>query len=102
MLRFIVRRLLQAVPTLFVLSALLYAWLRALPGGPAIAILGDRATPEKVAALNKVMGLDQPVWVQYGRFLGRVATGDLGTSLVSNQKVLTELLRDLPATIELS
>src|SRR4051794_4400048 len=102
MFRFIVRRTFGVVPTLLVLSALLFAWLRLLPGGPATALLGDKATPEKIAALNKVLGLDRPIWEQYGRFLGRVFTGDLGNSLISTDPVVTELGRALPATIELS
>jgi peptide/nickel transport system permease protein len=102
MLRFVVRRLLQVVPTLLLLSVLVFAWLRALPGGPAAALLGDKATPEKVAALNHVLGLDQPIWIQYLRFLGRAVTGDFGNSLVTGDPVMTEIGRALPATIELS
>jgi peptide/nickel transport system permease protein len=101
-LRFVLRRLLQVVPTLLLLSLLVFAWLRALPGGPAQALLGDRATPEKIAELNKVMGLDQPIFVQYGKFLGRILTGDFGTSTITSQPVLAEIGRALPATIELS
>jgi peptide/nickel transport system permease protein len=101
-LRFVLRRLLQVVPTLLLLSVLVFAWLRALPGGPAQALLGDRATPEKIAELNKVMGLDQPIFVQYGKFLGRIASGDFGTSTITSQPVLAEIGRALPATIELS
>ncbi|WP_199444038.1 ABC transporter permease [Umezawaea beigongshangensis] len=102
MLRFIVRRLLQAIPTLLILSVLVFAWLRSLPGGPAGALLGDKATPEKIEALNKVLGLDQPLYLQYFKFLGRVLTGDFGNSLISGESVLTEIGRALPATIELS
>ncbi|ASR38442.1 peptide ABC transporter permease [Prauserella marina] len=102
MLRFIVRRLLQAIPTLLVLSILVFAWLRSLPGGPATALLGDKATPEKVAELNAVLGLDQPIFVQYFKFLGRILTGDFGSSLISGDSVLAEIGRAFPATIELS
>jgi peptide/nickel transport system permease protein len=102
MLRFVLRRVVQVVPTLLVLSALLFAWLRLLPGGPAAALLGDKATPEKIAALEHTLGLDQPVYVQYLRFLGRVLTGDFGNSLISTDPVVTELARAFPATIELS
>ncbi|MDQ0378642.1 ABC transporter permease [Amycolatopsis thermophila] len=102
MLRFTVRRLLQAVPTLLVLSILVFAWLRLLPGGPATALLGDKATPEKIASLNAVLGLDRPIFVQYFKFLGRVLTGDFGASLISGDAVLSEIGRALPATIELS
>lgn len=102
MLRFIVRRLLQAIPTLLILSILVFTWLRLLPGGPASAMLGDKATPEKIAALNAVLGLDQPIFVQYFKFLGRILTGDFGSSLVSGQPVLDEIGRVFPATVELS
>ncbi|CAL9656174.1 ABC transporter permease [Saccharothrix sp. NPDC042600] len=102
MLRFIVRRLLQAIPTLLILSLLVFAWLRSLPGGPSGALLGDKATPEKIEALNKVLGLDQPLIIQYFKFLGRTLTGDFGSSLISGEPVMTEIGRALPATIELS
>ncbi|MEK6437579.1 ABC transporter permease [Pseudonocardia sp. T1-2H] len=102
MLRFIVRRLLQVVPTLFVLSVLLFAWLRLLPGGPAAALLGDKATPEKIAELNRVLGLDQPIPLQYLRYLGRSLTGDFGNSLISGDPVISEIGRALPATLELA
>lgn len=102
MLRFIVRRLIQVVPTLLLLSILLFAWLRSLPGGPAAALLGDKATPEKIAQLNTVLGLDQPIPIQYFRFLGRALTGDFGNSLITGEPVTTEIARALPATIELS
>jgi peptide/nickel transport system permease protein len=102
MLRFIIRRLLQAIPTLLVLSILVFAWLRLLPGGPAGALLGDKATPENVAAMNRILGLDQPIFVQYFKFLGRVLTGDFGNSLTSGDSVLSEIATRFPATIELS
>ena len=102
MLRFVLRRLLQVIPTLLLLSILVFAWLRTLPGGPASAFLGDRATPEGIAELNRVLGLDQPIWVQYARFLGRAATGDFGSSTITGEPVLVEIGRALPATVELS
>jgi peptide/nickel transport system permease protein len=92
---------LQAIPTLLILSLLIFSWLRSLPGGPAAALLGDKATPEKIANLNHVLGLDQPIVLQYFRFLGRAVTGDFGSSLVSSQPVMTEIGSFLPATIEL-
>lgn len=102
MLRFVLRRLIQVIPTLLLLSLLVFAWLRSLPGGPASAFLGDRSTPERIAELNRVLGLDQPIIVQYGRFLGRVFTGDFGASTITGQPVLVEIARALPATVELS
>ena len=102
MLRFVLRRMLQVVPTLLLLSLLVFVWLRALPGGPASAFLGDRATPERIAELNRILGLDQPIIVQYGRFLGRMFGADFGASTITGEPVLAEIGRALPATVELS
>jgi peptide/nickel transport system permease protein len=101
-LRFIVRRLLQLVPILLGLSLLLFAWLRALPGGPAQAALGERATPEAIARYNELFGLDEPLIVQYLRFLGRAITLDFGTSARTGRPVTTEFLERMPGTIELT
>ena len=102
MLRFIVRRLLQLIPILLGLSVLLFAWLRALPGGPAVAALGERATPAKIAEYNRVFGLDQPLWEQYLRFLGRAVRLDFGTSQTTGRPVTTEFLTRFPGTVELT
>jgi len=102
MLRFIVRRLLQTVLSLFALSILLFGWLRSLPGGPVSALLGERGTPESRAALEKQLGLDQPIYVQYAVWLGKVAQGDFGKSLVTRRPVSVELLERIPATIYLA
>ena len=102
MFRFIVRRLLQVIPTLFGLSLLLFIWLHRLPGGPETAILGERGTPELRARIRHDMGLDQPIWVQYGKFMKRVLSGDLGTSISTKRPVTTEFLERFPGTIELT
>jgi peptide/nickel transport system permease protein len=101
-LRFIVRRLLQLIPILLGLSLLLFAWLRALPGGPAQAALGERATPEDIARYNELFGLDQPIYVQYLRFLGRALRLDFGTSSRTGRPVTTEFLERFPGTVELT
>ena len=80
MLRYTIRRLLQLVLVLLVLSFLLFLWLRSLPGGPISALLGERSTPAKVAELQQTLGLDQPVIVQYFKDLGRVLQGNVGNS----------------------
>ncbi len=102
MLRFVVRRLLLLVPILLGLSILVFAWIRALPGGPAQSLLGERATPETVAQINRQYGLDRPVYVQYWKYLGNVASGDLGTSIRSRRPVADELKERFPATVELA
>jgi peptide/nickel transport system permease protein len=101
-LRFIVRRLLQLIPILLGLSVLLFAWLRSLPGGPAQAALGERATPEDIARYNELFGLDQPIYVQYLRFLGRALRLDFGTSARTGRAVTTEFLERFPGTVELT
>lgn len=102
MLRFVVRRLLQLVPTLFGLSVLLFVWFSRLPGGPEYALLPSNATDEQRAQMRRTLGLDDPVSVQYMRFLGRLAEGDLGTSITTGQPVLTEFANRFPATAELA
>lgn len=104
MLRFIVRRLIQMVAVLAVLSFLLFMWLKSLPGGTVSAMLGERATPQSRAALEKVLGLDQPLWSQYLSFLGRILKGDFGVSngVLQGRDALDIFLQRLPATIELS
>ena len=103
MLRFVVRRLMLLVPILIGLSILVFLYLRALPGSPAYALLGDRATPESVAEINRQYGLDKPLHVQYWRYTERIVLhGDLGQSSRSRQPVTEELKRRFPATIELA
>jgi peptide/nickel transport system permease protein len=102
MLRFIVRRLLGVIPVLFGLSIILFAFVHLLPGDPATAILGQHATPERVAAMRAYLGLDDPLWQQYLNYLGNVLRGDLGSSIINNQPVLREFMIRFPATIELT
>jgi peptide/nickel transport system permease protein len=102
MLRFVVRRLLQLIPILLGLSILLFAWLRLLPGGPASALLGERATPERIAAINRAYGLDQPIWVQYWRYLKQIIRFDFGDSIQTGRPVTSVLRTQFPGTVELS
>jgi peptide/nickel transport system permease protein len=102
MVRFIVRRLLQVIPTLAGMSILLFIWLRSLPGGPETALLGDRATPEAREAIRARMGLDEPILVQYGRYMRRVLSMDLGNSTQTQRPVVEEFLLRFPATMELT
>ena len=104
MLRFIIRRSLQALLALFVLSVLLFAWLRSLPGGTVSALLGERATPDNAARLREQLGLDDPLPVQYWRFLQRVLQGDFGVSngVYRGEPALDVFLQRFPATVELS
>ncbi|GAB2999907.1 ABC transporter permease [Saccharothrix stipae] len=104
MLRYTIRRLIQLVGVVLVLSLLLFAWLRALPGGPVSALLGERATPESREALTKQLGLDQPIFLQYFKFMGRALSGDFGvsTGVQPGDSALDIFLQRFPATLELS
>lgn len=101
MFRFIVRRLLLLVPILFGLSLLLFVWVRALPGGPAQALLGERANAADVARIEELYGLDEPWYVQYWKFLTSAIQLDFGNSTRTNQPVTEEMARTFPATFEL-
>jgi peptide/nickel transport system permease protein len=102
MLRFVVRRLLLLVPILLGLSILVFGWIRALPGGPAEALLGERATAASIAQIEKQYGLDKPIYVQYASYLKTVVQGDFGTSITTRQPVVEEIKRRFPATVELA
>jgi peptide/nickel transport system permease protein len=102
MLRYLVRRLLLLVPILFGVSLLIFFWIRALPGGPAEALLGERATPALVKAYRERYGLDQPVYKQYWIYLKTTAKGDLGVSVASHRRVIAEIKKKFPATVELA
>jgi peptide/nickel transport system permease protein len=99
-LRTIGHRLLLLIPTLIGLSVLLFLWVRALPGGPAVALLGERATPEAIEEINELYGFNEPLIVQYFIWLGKLLQGDFGQSIQTRAPVTEEFLRRLPATLE--
>jgi peptide/nickel transport system permease protein len=94
MKQFILRRPLLAVVTLIGVSWLIFAILWMIPGDVAIAILGDGANPERVAALRAQMGLNDPWYVQYGRWAKDMVRGDLGTSLFIANKPVNDLIAE--------
>ncbi len=101
MLSFAARRLGLSLLIVVLAVSLLFVMIHLIPGDPASTILGPRATPELRAELNERMGLDQPVPVQLVRFLGNVATGDLGEDPFSRRPVSTIVLEQLPYTLML-
>jgi peptide/nickel transport system permease protein len=101
MLNFVVRRLFYLVPVLAAVSLLTFLIASLLPGDLAYVILGDQATPEKVAALRHDMGLDQPLWWRYLSWLGQIVQGDLGRSFRTGQTVLQAVAERIPVSIEL-
>src|SRR2546423_8029362 len=103
MLRYLVRRLLLLVPILIGVSLLIFFWIGALPGSPAEALLGERATPALVNAYRQKYGLDKPIVEQYFTYLKTTAVDrDLGVSVASHRQVWSEIRRRFPATIELA
>ena len=102
MRRYAIRRSLTVVPVLLGVSVLVFSFVHMIPGDPALTMLGERATPEKVAEVRARLGLDRPIWQQYVLYFGNVLHGDLGVSVVRGDPVTTDLLRRFPATLELA
>ena len=104
MLKYIAGRLVLLVPVLLGISIVTFALIRLAPGDAVLIALGadSRASPEQVAAIRRAYGLDQPVPVQYARWLGRVVQGDLGKSIRTGRTIRQELALRLPVTIELT
>ncbi|PVE17421.1 MULTISPECIES: ABC transporter permease [unclassified Arthrobacter] len=102
MLRVIGKRLALLVPTLIGLSILLFLWVRNLPGGPATALLGERATPEAVERVNELYGFNEPIIAQYLTYMGKLLQGDFGTSIDTGRPVLEEFATRFPGTVELA
>ncbi|MCV2394389.1 ABC transporter permease [Actinotalea sp. M2MS4P-6] len=102
MARLVVRRLLLAVPTLFVVATFSFLLMQLVPGDPALMILGQNATQSQIADLHTQLGLDQPPMEQYVSWLGSAITGDLGTSIITGRSVVSSLSLALPPTMSLA
>ena len=102
MARYLLLRLADAIPTVFLVLTLVFIAMRILPGDPALAALGDGALPEQLAEFRERMGLNVPLWQQYFNFIGGVLTLDFGRSLLSNTPVIQLIAANLPYTIELT
>jgi len=90
------------LPTLWAVVTFVFFLIRIVPGGPAVAALGSYATEESIRQLEKQMGLDKPILVQYGIFLKDLCRGDLGKSLITNKPISEEIARGLPYTLDLA
>jgi peptide/nickel transport system permease protein len=99
---YVFSRLLQFVPTLFVVSVVVFLMVRAIPGDASYALLGPTAKPEQIAALRAEMGLDEPIWRQYLVWIEGVLRGDLGRSWINDFPVADLIRQKLPATIALA
>jgi peptide/nickel transport system permease protein len=99
---YVVRRLLMLVPILVGVSLLTFAILQVTPGDPAVLMLGQYATPQRIADLREELGLNDPLPLQYGRYVWRALQGDLGRSFRSQRPVIEEILDRFPSTLELT
>ncbi len=102
MRRYAIRRGLTIVPVLLGVSVLVFGFIHLIPGDPALTMLGERATPEKVAEVRVRLGLDRPIWEQYLLYIGKAMQGDLGVSIIRGDPVAGDLMRRFPATVELA
>lgn len=102
MIRNIGVKLLLLVPVIFLVSVATFMMTELLPGDPAVAILGENATPERVALVREELGLDEPLVTRYLGWAGDALTGDFGRSLISNQPVLDAFTERLPVTLQLA
>lgn len=102
MFLFVLRRLISGLPTLLLVTAMVFALTRVLPGDPARLLLGEEATPELVAQIREELGLNRPILVQYADWLWGLVRGDLGRSIRGNELVAPIIWQKLPTTLELS
>jgi peptide/nickel transport system permease protein len=102
MTSYIFRRLLLAIPVLLGASFFVFWSVRWVPGGPAVALAGELATPQMIERIERELGLDQPILVQYGRYLWRTVQGDMGRSVRSGIPVNQEIRNRLPRTLTLA
>lgn len=102
MSRYIIRRLLLLIPTLFLVTLLVFAIIRLLPGNIVVLMMSEQGYASDRAKLEQMLGLDQPFYRQYLTYLGRVFKGDFGVSFWTKEPVLDEILRRLPVSLELA
>lgn len=102
MISYLVRRIAQFVPVLLLATVVVWAMIYALPGSPAQVVGGTDATPEQLAAIRERMGLDRPLWQQFGSWLDNALHGDLGRSFISGRSVNSLIMDRLPATAQLA
>jgi peptide/nickel transport system permease protein len=102
MSRFLLRSSLSLIPVLLGITVVAFAVLHFIPGDPATVMLGERATPDQVAAVRDRLGLNQPLVLQYLLFMGRLLQGNLGNSILSGVSITDEIMGRWPATLELA
>ncbi len=101
MARHIAHRLMISLPVLLGVLLIGFLLLQVVPTDPATVVAGPTATKAEVAAIRQQLGLDEPLWIQFGRYLGRVLQLDLGRSMISNRPVVDEIALTFWPTVEL-
>ena len=102
MTRYVLGRLLQAIPLLFVITLIAFAILHLAPGDPAALLYGTDISAEQLAQIRASWGLDEPISVQYVKWLGNLMRGDLGRSFVDGRPALLVIAERIPATLQLT
>jgi ABC-type dipeptide/oligopeptide/nickel transport system permease component len=100
--RYLIQRILLVIPVLFGVSIAAFMMSHLVPGDPVVVMLGDRATAEDTVRLREELGLNDPIYVQYARYISGVLQGDLGTSIRSGQPVIDEIWARFPSTLVLT
>jgi peptide/nickel transport system permease protein len=98
---YIIRRLLQIIPTVLMITFVVFMMMQSVPGDPVVALLGDAYTEEDAVKMRALYGLDRPIFVQYAIWVGKLVQGDWGSSIISGHSVLRDVLLRLPVTLEL-
>jgi peptide/nickel transport system permease protein len=98
---YFLKRLVQIIPTILMITLVVFMMMRSIPGDPVVALLGDAYTEEDAIKARQTYGLDKPLLVQYGIWLGKLVQGDWGASILSGRPVLSDVLVRLPVTLEL-
>ena len=101
MTAYIIRRILGLIPVLLGITILVFFLIRLIPGDPAVTMLGDRARLQDVERVRELLGLNDPLYMQYFKYMGQLLRGDLGQSIINRTQVTDELRYRLPATIEM-
>ncbi|WP_235587151.1 ABC transporter permease [Ferroacidibacillus organovorans] len=99
MIRYTLHRVLQAIPTMIGITLLSFILMHIVPGGPATVMLGDKATPQLIAQINRSLGLDKPIYVQYLIWISKLLQGNLGYSYSYHQSVTSLIALNLPRTL---
>src|SRR6478736_3460962 len=101
-MNYLLRRLAATLPVMAVVAVVVFLLIHLSPGDPAALIAGDLATADDIAKLRVALGLDQPLWQQFILWLGRILTGDLGTSIFTNVPVTELLSQRLEPTLSIA